>query len=45
MTTQPNGDNDMNANDAKTNDGIDANEVLDTLVIKKVQRRTSCGGA
>ena len=45
MTTQPNGDNDMNANDAKTNDGIDASEVLDTLVIKKVQRRTSAGGA
>ncbi len=45
MTTQPNGDNEMNANDAKTNDGIDASEVLDTLVIKKVQRRTSCGGA
>ena len=45
MNTQPNGDNDMNANDAKTNDGIDASEVLDTLVIKKVQRRTSAGGA
>ena len=44
MTTQPNGDNDMTAN-AKTNDGIDASEVLDTLVIKKVQRRTSAGGA
>ena len=40
MTTPPNGDNDMN-----TNDGIDASEVLDTLVIKKVQRRTSAGGA
>ena len=45
MTTQPNGDNEMNANDAKTNDEIDASEVLDTLVIKKVQRRTSAGGA
>ena len=40
MATQPNGDNDM-----KTNDGIDASQVLDTLVIKKVQRRTSAGGA
>ena len=28
-----------------TNDGIDASEVLDTLVIKKVQRRISVGGA
>lgn len=45
MATQPNGDNDMTTNDAKTNDGIDASEVLDTLVIKKVQRRTSAGGA
>ena len=45
MTTQPNGDNDMKTNDSKTNDGIDASEVLDTLVIKKVQRRTSAGGA
>ncbi|MBI5863379.1 MAG: hypothetical protein HZB38_02480 [Planctomycetes bacterium] len=45
MATQPNGDIEMNANDAKTNDGIEASEVLDTLVIKKVQRRTSCGGA
>ena len=45
MATQPNGDNEMNANDAKTNDEIDASEVLDTLVIKKVQRRTSAGGA
>ena len=45
MATQPNGDNDMKTNDAKTNDGIDASEVLDTLVIKKVQRRTSAGGA
>ncbi|MBI5864849.1 MAG: hypothetical protein HZB38_10135 [Planctomycetes bacterium] len=44
MATHPNGENDMNAN-AKTNDGIDASEVLDTLVIKKVQRRTSAGGA
>ncbi|MBW7905480.1 MAG: hypothetical protein LC135_03200 [Phycisphaerae bacterium] len=43
MATQPNGDTDMT--NAKTNDGIDANEVLDTLVIKKVQRRTSAGGA
>ena len=45
MTTPPNGDNDMNTNDAHTNDGIDASEVLDTLVIKKVQRRISVGGA
>ncbi len=45
MTTEPNGDNDMTANDAKTNDGVDASEVLDTLEIKKVQRRTSAGGA
>ena len=44
MATQPNGENDMTTN-AKTNDGIDASEVLDTLVIKKVQRRTSAGGA
>jgi len=40
MATQPNGDNDMT-----TNDAIDAGDVLDTLMIKKVQRRTSCGGA
>ena len=40
MSTQPNGDNDMT-----TNDAIDASEVLDTLRIKKVQRRTSAGGA
>jgi hypothetical protein len=45
MATQPNGDNDMTTNDAKTNDGIDAGEVLDTLEIKKVQGRTSAGGA
>ena len=44
MTNQPKGDDDMTAN-AKTNDGIDASEVLDTLEIKKVQRRTSAGGA
>lgn len=44
MATQPNGENDMTTN-AKTNDGIDASEVLDTLEIKKVQRRTSAGGA
>ena len=36
----------MTTNDATTpNDGIDASEVLDTLVITKVQRRTSAGGA
>ena len=45
MTKQPKGDNDMIANEAKTNDEIDASEVLDTLEIKKVQRRTSAGGA
>ena len=45
MTNQPKGENDMTANNAKTNDGINASEVLDTLVIKKVQRRTSAGGA
>ena len=45
MPTQPNGDSDMTTNDAKTSDGIDASEVLDTLEIKKVQRRTSAGGA
>lgn len=44
MATQPSGENDMTTN-AKTNDGIDASEVLDTLEIKKVQRRTSAGGA
>ena len=45
MTNEPKGDNDMIANDAKTNDWIDASEVLDTLEIKKVQRRTAAGGA
>lgn len=36
----------MTTNDAKTpGGGIDAGEVLDTLAIKKVQRRTSAGGA
>lgn len=44
MATQPNGENDMPTN-AKITDGIDASEVLDTLEIKKVQRRTIAGGA
>ena len=35
----------MTTNAKTPNDGIDASEVLETLEIKKVQRRTSAGGA